>query len=62
MNKRRIHWIDLREKLQETSIFKYRKTWFPVDFPRNQSIQKYDEIRIFAYHRNKNPGRGIGSI
>ena len=52
MNKRQIPWIDLREKLQETPISKYKKTWFPVDFPRNHSIQKYDEITIFAYHRN----------
>ena len=52
MNKRRIHWIDLRDKLQETPISKYKKNMVSVDFPLNKSIQKYDEINIFAYHRN----------
>jgi hypothetical protein len=31
------HWIGLQENLQEKNIFNGKKTWFPVDFPLNQS-------------------------
>ena len=33
------HRIGWRENLQETPIFDGKKTWFPVDFPLNQSIE-----------------------
>ena len=38
----KIHWIGLRNKLQETPIFNGKKPWFPVDFPL-KSIEQYRE-------------------
>jgi len=32
-------WIGLGENLQEPPIFNGKKTWFPVNFPLNQSIE-----------------------
>ena len=37
-----IHWIGLREMLQENPYIKWQKTMvFPVDFPLNQSIETW---------------------
>ena len=39
-----IQWIGLREQLQENPISK-GNLWFPLDFPLNQSIEPYQNLR-----------------
>ena len=37
-----IHWVGLRENLQDNPIYNGKKPWFPVDFPLNQSNEVCD--------------------